>query len=101
MRRHKIKLIDDLLDYIETGWRFHADAMLSVKESEMFFNQQLAGARMAFCEIFDGRDEKQRALRDTLYEHFVHHFKNVSRPWGFEPVPADEPDEEESAHETL
>jgi hypothetical protein len=94
MRKHKIKLIDDVLSYLETRRRFHADAMLTIRETEVFFNQQLEGARMAFCEIFDADDEEQRALRDALYERYVRHFKNVSGPWGFEPVLVDEPDEE-------
>jgi hypothetical protein len=93
MQRHRTKLTDDLLDYIVTRQRFHADAMLSVKESEVFFNQQLEGARMAFCEIFDADDEEQRAMRDALYERYVRNFKNVSGPWGFEPV-VDDTDEE-------
>jgi hypothetical protein len=95
-RGYKVKLLDDVLDYFETGRRYRADAMLSIRETELFFNQVLVGAQMAFCAMLDARDENQRAIRDALYERFVYHLENVSRPFDFKPVAVTDEEDETS-----
>jgi hypothetical protein len=94
-KRHKIKVLDDIYDYVVTGERFRRGAVMTAAEAQRFLETELAIIRGVFYDAFDLPDDDDPAipkLRDALLSRAVRRFSAHARPYGFRVAPIDEPD---------